>query len=236
MAVALAAPGSADASTVTATGDGTVVFAGKSGERALLSFRAVEKSPSQRSVHRVTVVDVGASVLIPRGRCRRGAGPRVAVCVARPSRRLRRFLVLLRERDDRLGWWNFAHVRNTDFLAHGGSGADVLRLPSAGDRLYGGAGDDRLTGGAGGDKLYGGDGNDILGGAAGRDLLEGGTGDDALLGGRGIDRLSGQLGNDAINSADGTRETVLCGGGRDAVLRDRIDVASRQHCERIVAR
>lgn len=126
--------------------------------------------------------------------------------------------------------------------ANGSSVRDVLRGAGERDVLNGLGGDDVLDGGAGDDLLQGVDGFDALDGGPGRDTLSAGTGVDVLSGGPGNDRLragpeadrltggpgrdsfSGGAGADGVDSADGVREVVRCGAGRDQVLADRSDV------------
>jgi hypothetical protein len=59
----------------------------------------------------------------------------------------------------------------------------------------------------------------------GRGLASGGPGNDRIAGSQIRDLLLGGTGNDAINARGGGRDVVDCGPGRDAVLKDRIDVA-----------
>jgi hypothetical protein len=86
----------------------------------------------------------------------------------------------------------------------GGPGRDTIEGYTSAETLDGGAGDDRLTGYGGDDVLRGGDGNDTVDGGEGRDRLEGGAGDDLLTpdghehagadvvdGGPGYDRIEG---------------------------------------------
>jgi Ca2+-binding RTX toxin-like protein len=139
--------------------------------------------------------------------------------------------------------------------ACGGMGNDVISLGAGSDVGYGGEcgplsppvkdsaawwrasglegdpparadGNDRLTGGKGEDALYGGGGNDRVVGGSGRDLLVGGAGADRLVGGPGRNRYIGGSGKDSINSANGVRELVDCGFGRDSVRADRRDTLS----------
>ena len=130
----------------------------------------------------------------------------------------------------------------------GGRGRDRLDGDTGNDRLLGGAASDRLSGSRGNDRLFGGAGKDRLSGGRGRDLLAGGTGADTLRGGRG-DRLFGEqgkdrlfagrrarridagAGNDYVSVANGRRDTVNCGAGRDRVRADRSD--RLQGCERV---
>jgi Ca2+-binding RTX toxin-like protein len=81
------------------------------------------------------------------------------------------------------------------------------------------------------DHIYGGAGNDVLDGRDGPDRIDGGPGNDVLDGGAGSDRLYGGPGNDVILAADGTRDEILCGGGRrDRVTADGADIVHRT-CE-----
>lgn len=90
--------------------------------------------------------------------------------------------------------------------------ADVIRGGKGNDTLRGLAGNDRIYGGTGNDRLFGGLGNDRLEGHKGRDLLDSGPGADRL------------------EARDGMRDTIVCGGGRDVVIADRIDVVGNS-CE-----
>lgn len=130
----------------------------------------------------------------------------------------------------------------------GGVGRDRLDGDDGDDRLLAGGGNDRLSGGRGNDRLFGGTGKDALSGGRGRDLLAGGTASDTLRGGRG-DRLFGEQGNDRlfvgrgakqidagagrdfVNVANGRRDRVNCGSGRDRVRADRSD--RLRGCERV---
>jgi len=119
------------------------------------------------------------------------------------------------------------------------------------DRISGSPGDDCIDGGPGNDRIAGLGGADTLEGAAGNDLLTGGAGADALFGGPGKDRLSGGggadsltdvperyeaaglaatlnrvtagAGPDRVDTANGRRDIVHCGAGRDHVTADRED-------------
>lgn len=90
---------------------------------------------------------------------------------------------------------------------------------------------DKITGTRGGDRLFGLGGNDVIKGLAGDDCLYGGAGSDRLSGGAGKDRIYGGSGNDVIAAKDGTKDTVVCGGGRDRATVDRIDRVVG--CERV---
>jgi Tol biopolymer transport system component len=108
-------------------------------------------------------------------------------------------------------WWKRVAFRTTTYRA---------ATPTSGD------GNDSLSGGKGDDALYGGSGNDRLVGGSGSDFLSGGSGRDRLVGGPGRNRIDGNGGNDSINSANGVREMIDCGFGRDSAKADRRDVLS----------
>ena len=75
-------------------------------------------------------------------------------------------------------------------------------------------------------------GNDRILGYRGSDELFGGAGDDIVVGGMGNDTLYGGSGNDRLNARDGMSDRVLCGAGRDTVVRDARDAVSRD-CETV---
>lgn len=101
-------------------------------------------------------------------------------------------------------------------------------LPAdAATRSQGTAGPDHLvvTSSAGAVR-DGGAAHDTIRGGPGPDRLVGGPGDDELTGGRGRDVLVGGPGSDVIHAADGRRDVVRCGAGRDVVFADRVDALS----------
>ena len=106
---------------------------------------------------------------------------------------------------------------------YGQAGNDKLYGQAGNDKLYGQAGNDRQYGGRGNDKLYGQAGNDKLYGQAGRDTLIGGSGKDLLVGGPAKDVFRAGPGNDTVNSRDGVKETIDCGGGKDVAIVDALD-------------
>ena len=73
------------------------------------------------------------------------------------------------------------------------------------------------------DALRGAGGSDSVKARGGRDCVKGGKGADRVLGGAGKDRLSGGGGRDTIKAADGRRDRVKCGRGRDTAVVDRKD-------------
>jgi Ca2+-binding RTX toxin-like protein len=102
---------------------------------------------------------------------------------------------------------------------------DALAGTTAGDRLRGLGGADGLAGLAGDDCLEGGSGDDLLSGGAGADDLRGGSGSNLVFGG---------AGGDTVAVANGKRDVVDCGTGRDRVTADRRDRLRR--CERVTRR
>jgi len=132
---------------------------------------------------------------------------------------------------------------NGDDTLDGGPGADDLLGQQNNDTLDGGSGPDRLSGGGGADTLRGGPGNDVLRGEGGNDKLYGQGGNDTLIGGPGNDtirevptayvatdpldtgrnRIEAGGGRDNIDVANGKRDVVDCGPGRDTVNADKID-------------
>ncbi|MEA2495317.1 MAG: hypothetical protein QOJ29_3228 [Thermoleophilaceae bacterium] len=128
-------------------------------------------------------------------------------------------------------------------------GDDIFATLTASECLTGGDNDDRITGSAGPDTISGGGGNDILdglrgadkisgdagndkiNGGPGNDKLTGGPGKDQITGGSGIDKVSGGPGDDRIDVADGKRDSIDCGAGKDTVSADRGD--RLKGCERV---
>jgi Ca2+-binding RTX toxin-like protein len=117
---------------------------------------------------------------------------------------------------------------------------DVLEGTAAGDNIYGVGGNDMLRGRAGNDCLFGGNGRDRLSGGTGSDTLRGGSGadrlvgaggGDRLVGGRGRNRFSGGPGRDRVRAANGVRDIIRCGRGRDVARADTVDRAFG--CERV---
>jgi Ca2+-binding RTX toxin-like protein len=140
----------------------------------------------------------------------------------------------------------------------GTSGADELQGTASGETIGGLGGNDTVYGGRGADKLFGDDGpprnddgDDKVYGGPGADVLTENGGDDLLVGGGGNDTIwangdkvasnpgedtiKGGRGNDLINSADGFKDTIDCGSGKDEVTYDQnLDVV-RANCEKQTA-
>lgn len=113
----------------------------------------------------------------------------------------------------------------------GTAGADTLNGTPAGEEILGLAGDDLIRGLDGNDCLIGDGGDDRLRGGKGADRLTGGAGADSLVGGTGVNRYDAGFGNDIVKAANGRRELVSCGPGRDRAQVDRRDRV--RGCEQI---
>jgi hypothetical protein len=119
-----------------------------------------------------------------------------------------------------------------DDLPRGTPGADRLIGTPGADWLFGLDGDDWILGRQGDDRLIGGRGADHLDGARGDDVVKGNEGRDEVIGGPGEDELAGNGGRDSIDAADGDRDEVSCGLGKDRVEADGKDDVDRS-CERV---
>jgi hypothetical protein len=89
-----------------------------------------------------------------------------------------------------------------------------------------------LAGGGHDDVIFGLGGNDTLLGGAGDDRIYGGPGNDVITGGSGADHLYGGPGSDTVYAADGERDFVDCGPGKDRAVVDAVDVVV--NCEVVV--
>jgi hypothetical protein len=115
----------------------------------------------------------------------------------------------------------------------GTNGDDVIAARGGDDTVSAGGGDDLVCGSAGNDVVRSGDQPDMLDGGTGNDVLSGARGNDRIVGGPGVDLLSGGVGKDVLRAADGTRDVVRCGAGRDRAVVDRKDSVSSS-CERVL--
>lgn len=77
--------------------------------------------------------------------------------------------------------------------------------------------------------VIGGQAGDVLIGDGFSNRLIGGRGNDRIAGGKGADVIDGGDGNDSIDAFDKARDQVACGSGRDGLLADSRDAATR--CE-----
>jgi hypothetical protein len=109
--------------------------------------------------------------------------------------------------------------------------ADELEGSGRGDVVFGLGGSDRILGRGGNDCLLGARGADLLRGEEGHDRLTGEAGPDVLVGGAGLNAYDAGRGADLVKAANGRRELVRCGPGRDRVRADRGD--RLRACERI---
>jgi hypothetical protein len=115
---------------------------------------------------------------------------------------------------------------NASVVSAGTDAVTFARPPVRGRHIVGSMRADYLPGGGGNDVIFGRGGNDTILGGAGNDRLEGGPGSDVVDGGSGSDVLSGGPGSDTLRAADGHKDRVVCGAGRDRALVDRVDVVS----------
>jgi hypothetical protein len=125
------------------------------------------------------------------------------------------------------------HVETREYEALGcpatpvvGPGGGLPSGPEDGScgRTFVGTGEpDSLRGTRSGERLAGKAGPDRLNGRAGADCIRGGRGRDRIRGGGGEDDLAGGVGADRIRAADGLRDRVDCGRGRDLAIADRRD-------------
>jgi hypothetical protein len=128
-------------------------------------------------------------------------------------------------------------------LLNGTAAGDLILGRGGNDRIFGRGGDDCLdgeggrdgvSGDGGADRVRGGRGRDRMSGGGGRDRIHGDGGNDRVDATGGRDRAFGGTGNDRINAADGRRDRVDCGPGRDSVVADGRDRIRR--CERVLGR
>ncbi|HEV7134588.1 MAG TPA: hypothetical protein VGN27_12745 [Gaiellaceae bacterium] len=98
-----------------------------------------------------------------------------------------------------------------------------------GRRIVGTPRGDYLAGGGYDDVILGLGGNDTILGGAGDDHLDGGPGNDVITGGPGADVILGGPGSDTIYAADGERDIIDCGPGRDRAVVDSVDIV--KNCE-----
>jgi CSLREA domain-containing protein len=100
-------------------------------------------------------------------------------------------------------------------VVEGDDGADSVRGQNGNDTVDGGAGDDpKVTGGFGDDKVSGGPGDDFVKGSGGNDVIDPGTGKDFVHAGGGADK---------VDAADGEKDKIICGTGKDVAHVDAID-------------
>jgi hypothetical protein len=116
-------------------------------------------------------------------------------------------------------------------LTRGTPGNDVIAGSKGADRIASGGGRDLVCSRGGADLVSTGAAADTVSAGPGEDRISTGGGADRINPGSGRDRVSSGSGNDRISPADGTRDVVDCGPGRDRAQRDRAD--RLRSCERI---
>jgi hypothetical protein len=120
-------------------------------------------------------------------------------------------------------------LRSRRLVSTGARTADGC--PAANRTIAGHRHADRLRGTARPDNVVGRGGGDRLSARGANDCVLGSAGDDWLRGGAGSDFASGGSGDDRIDIADGERDRVDCGPGRDRALADKVDALRR--CESV---
>jgi serralysin len=170
------------------------------------------------------------------GRACSTIGPTVVECPYPAGDSLRKFLIDLGDRDDRLTIRaqrlspEFYVGLNTEVRDGpgddrassiptvttyvNGPGNDVLRGAASSTA---GGGDDTITGTVGPDDLRGGRGRDVIRGGDGADVIRGDAGNDRLFGESGQDRLFGGTGNDFLRGGS-ARDQLSGGPGRNVLI------------------
>jgi Ca2+-binding RTX toxin-like protein len=171
-ALVAAAPGGAQAATVTADGAGNYTYTGAPGELNSMSIQGWEDG---------RIVFFGSdAVKVDQASAAPGCEPSdlygwsVVTCPAVKS-----VNVLAGDGDEQIAV-SSSLPTTVPVTIDGGPGNDALEGDHGNDTLYGGAGSDRLAGNKGDDMLDGGDGDDELIGYSGSDRLLGGNGNDNL--------------------------------------------------------
>jgi hypothetical protein len=229
---ALGTAATAQATTVRPTA-GQLYITGESGEVNVMTLRHF----STLQVLRIED-DTGIHLAAGGGRACSTIGATVVECPYPAGDSLRKFVIDLGDRDDRLTI--LARRLSPEFYAAdglntevrdgpgddrassiptlttfvSGPGNDVLRGAA---RSTAGGGDDTITGTVGGDDLHGGLGRDVIHGGDGADVIRGDGGNDRLLGESGQDRLFGGTGNDFLRGGS-ARDQLFGGPGRNILM------------------
>ena len=203
LAVALAAPATAAAGTVSRNGD-VLLYMAAPGERNGVTVEAA--SPTM-----VLITDGGAGVDIdPTSNCAAIdlSTPRAgAQCPVDAN------TMVATQLDDGSDSYVGEEGLTLPEVVGGGAGNDTIETADGADGIDGGAGDDRLSGGPGNDFILGGAGTDVLRGDAGDDTLDGGSRDDKMDArtGGGTDRVDCSAGGDDAVIRSTSDELVDCG-------------------------
>lgn len=113
-----------------------------------------------------------------------------------------------------------------------GPGDDTLRLDANGMDVYGDPPPGPIPASIDAE-VFGGGGDDRIRGHVGRDTFDGEGGDDTITLFKGNDKAFGGSGKDLIRAANGDRDKVRCGPGRDkAIVDPRDDVSGCETVEK----
>ena len=112
---------------------------------------------------------------------------------------------------------NATQFTDTTNVIASGRGEDIILGGESSDRAFGGRDDDFVDGGGGNDEVNGNRGDDIVTGGEGNDISFGGKDDDVVDGGGGNDETYGNRGNDTVSGGDGN-DLVSGNRGNDTVL------------------
>ncbi|MEJ7632662.1 MAG: calcium-binding protein [Rubrobacteraceae bacterium] len=129
-------------------------------------------------------------------------------------------------------------------IIEGTAGDDNLEGTRFSDRMIGKNGDDDIRGRGGRDEMRGDRGQDTMHGGGRPDTMHGGYEPDRMFGGTGRDYIEGGNGNDTIRIADGVKDSIDCGLGRDTAIVDDADIAQAtveeffrlSSCENVIVR
>jgi len=209
LVLALVAPASVAAATVTTSGDCDKygdcgyrnVLVAAPGEVNVISLSFQEPAP--RGGERTVLIRDAGAILRP-GRLCDSRDPHTVSCLTSLSVEVR-----AGDGDDSI---DATGAASEGVVLRGGPGRDRLIGDARGGVLAGDEGLDVLEGGPGDDVLLGRDGDDRMAGGSGRDVLRGGDGDD-VLGGYGEETL-GSVGPAPV---DRGADLLDCGAGKDAV-------------------
>lgn len=120
----------------------------------------------------------------------------------------------------------------------------IIEGTAGDDNLEGTRFSDRMIGKNGDDDIRGRGGRDEMRGDRGQDTMHGGYEPDRMFGGTGRDYIEGGNGNDTIRIADGVKDSIDCGLGRDTAIVDDADIAQAtveeffrlSSCENVIVR
>ena len=207
LALALALPGAASASTTVSRSGDVITITGDDAASRIVTSSYFTRAQVQDDLGGAVTPGAGCAALAANSVDCGDFGPAAKV------------VANLGGGDDYYKWATPSVPLEID----GGTGNDTIEAGEGNDIVRGGPGNDDLTGGRGDDTVDGGEGNDKVDGWDGSDIVIGGPGQDNLLGDGGT-IYSG--GNDTIQARDGEADTVDCGGGADRAVVDTGDTVS----------